>query len=192
MRRISPLPPTIGLGVPDLQNRQGRAAHGWVGSTPTPLHLMARHLLAAALVVLVLAGCGGSSSSESQGDKAVAARWASGLHSWGSAMNHSIDGISLLFSRPADVRGIQAGNHRVGVLLTRYTQALAGCSARVERLGVAPATLSLARGEALHACIRARSGPAEQHERTACGGRGRCPSRRTRRLAGLGPNSPIG
>ena len=115
---------------------------------------MTRHLCAAALVALVLAGCGGGSGTrETQADKEAVAQWANGLHSWGSAMNRSINGISLLFSRPADVRGIQAGNHRVGALLARYDRTLAGCSARVRQLGAAPVPLALARGEALHACV---------------------------------------
>ena len=104
---------------------------------------------------MVLAGCGGggSGSNTAARDKAAAARWASGLHAWGNGMNHVIDGISILFSQPADVRGIQAGSHRVGVLLARYEQTLANCSSRVQRLGAAPATLELARKEALHACV---------------------------------------
>jgi hypothetical protein len=116
---------------------------------------MIRHLLAAALVAVALAGCGGggSSTSGSEADKAVAARWATGLHAWGSAMNRSINGISILFSQPSDVRGIQAGSRRVGVLLARYERTLANCSSRVRRLGAAPASLTLAKGEALHACI---------------------------------------
>jgi len=68
-------------------------------------------------------------------------------------MTRAIDGISLLFSRPADVRGIQAGDRRVGAVLARYERTLASCSARVERLGVPPASLELAKREALHACI---------------------------------------
>lgn len=104
---------------------------------------------------MVLAGCGGggSGTKTSEQEKAVAARWANGLHAWGKGMNHVIDGISILFSQPADVRGIQAGSHRVGLLLTRYEQTLAACSSRVHRLGAAPASLELARKEALHACI---------------------------------------
>jgi hypothetical protein len=104
------------------------------------------------IVVFVLAGCGGSSGTEAQ-DKAAEARWAAGLRQWGSGMTRAIDGISILFSRPADVRGIQAGDRRVGARLARYERTLAACSARVERLGTPPASLVLAQREALHACI---------------------------------------
>jgi hypothetical protein len=58
-----------------------------------------------------------------------------------------------MFSRPADVRGIQSGDARVARMLRRYERTLAECSTRVERLGTPPATLDLARREALHACI---------------------------------------
>jgi len=56
-------------------------------------------------------------------------------------MNHVIDGISVLFSQPADVRGIQAGSRRVNLLLARYENKLAGCSVRVASLGSPPASL---------------------------------------------------
>jgi len=107
------------------------------------------------LLVVMLAGCGGggAGTKASAQEKAAAARWAHGLHAWGTGMTHVIDGISIIFSQPADVRGIQAGSHRVGVLLARYEQTLGGCSSRVRRLGAAPASLELARKEALHACI---------------------------------------
>jgi hypothetical protein len=104
------------------------------------------------VVVFVLAGCGGSSDTKAQ-EKAAEAQWAAGLRQWGSGMTRAIDGISLLFSRPADVRGIQAGDRRVGARLARYERTLAACSARVERLGTPPASLVLAQREALHACI---------------------------------------
>jgi hypothetical protein len=68
-------------------------------------------------------------------------------------MTQAINGISLLFSRPADVRGIQAGDRRVGAMLARHERTLADCSARVERVGSPPASLVLAKREALHACI---------------------------------------
>jgi hypothetical protein len=68
-------------------------------------------------------------------------------------MTHAIDGISVLFSHPKDVRGIQAGDPRVAAVLAGYERTLAGCSARVERLGAPPATLVLSKREAMHACI---------------------------------------
>jgi hypothetical protein len=83
----------------------------------------------------------------------VEARWAGGLRQWGSGMTRAINGISLMFSRPADVQGIQAGNRRINARLDRYEQTLAECSLRVERLGAPPASLMLAKREALHACI---------------------------------------
>jgi hypothetical protein len=117
---------------------------------------MGVRVAAVALLVLVLAACGGRGSGTSQGTTthaaAVAARWSSGLHAWGTRMNRAIDGLSVLFSQPADVRGIQAGNARVGAILTRYEQTLDACSIYVARLGTPPAALVLARREALHAC----------------------------------------
>jgi hypothetical protein len=68
-------------------------------------------------------------------------------------MRRAIDGISVLFSSPADVRGIQAGEHRVGQKLRSYERALAGCSERVRRLDTPPESLVLAQREALHACV---------------------------------------
>ena len=68
-------------------------------------------------------------------------------------MKGAINGISVLFSQPADVRGIQAGNHRIGAALLRYEETLAQCSSRVKRLGSPPASLVLAKREALHACV---------------------------------------
>jgi hypothetical protein len=103
-----------------------------------------------AVVVLMLAGCGGGGKSHA--DQAAAARWATGLHAWGSRMRGAINGISVMFSRPADVRRIEAGDRRVAAMLARYERTLAGCSDGVHRLGVAPSTLVLARDEALHAC----------------------------------------
>jgi len=68
-------------------------------------------------------------------------------------MQRAIDGISVLFSRPADVRRIQAGEPGVGRVLRRYERTLAACSDRVRRLGTPPDSLVLAHREALHACV---------------------------------------
>ena len=106
-----------------------------------------------AIVVFVLAGCGGGSSTKSSADRAAAARWAGGLRAWGSGMTRAIDGISVLFSSPKDVRGIQAGDRRVAAVLARYERTLAECSARIERLGAPPVALVLSKREAMHACI---------------------------------------
>ena len=74
------------------------------------------------------------------------------MRQWGSGMTRAINGISVLFSRPAAVRGIQAGDRRIEETLTRYERTLASCSAQVRRLGTPPATLVLPEREALHAC----------------------------------------
>lgn len=88
----------------------------------------------------------------SANDRAAATQWAGGLRQWSLRMTRAIDGISVMFSRPADVRGIQAGEPRVGRRLRVYERALAACSARVRRLGAPPEPLLLAQHEALHAC----------------------------------------
>src|SRR5205823_3934049 len=121
-RSPEPPRPTIRRTGADLQHRRGLAT--------------------VAILVFVLAGCGGGSSVSSQ-EKVTAARWASGLRHWGSGMTRAINGISVLFSQPAAVRGIQAGDRRVEQTLARYERTLAGCSAQVRRLGAPPAELVL-------------------------------------------------
>jgi hypothetical protein len=116
------------------------------------MDLTMRQLAALALVVCVLAGCGGGSTTAA-GNGTAAAQWSGGMRQWGLEMQRAIDGISVLFSRPADVRGIQAGERRVGQKLRRYERALAACSERVRQLGAPPASLVLAQREALHACV---------------------------------------
>jgi hypothetical protein len=114
-----------------------------------------RHLAALVFVVCVLAGCGGggSATSTSAEKGATAAQWAGGLRRWGLGMQRAIDGLSVLFSRPADVRRIEAGEPRVGRTLRRYERTLAACSERVRRLGTPPTSFVLAHREALHACV---------------------------------------
>jgi len=113
-----------------------------------------RHLAALALVVCVLAGCGGGSATSTSAEKgADAAQWAGGLRRWGLGMQRAINGISVLESRPADVQRIEAGEPRVGRKLRRYERTLAACSERVRRLGAPPESLVLAHREALHACV---------------------------------------
>jgi hypothetical protein len=115
---------------------------------------MAARVLALTLLVLALAACGSNDAHKSQSNAArAAAQWSGGLRHWGSRITDAIDGISLLFSQPSSVRGIQAGNLRIGAMLAKYERTLAACSARVERLGTPPASLVLAKREALHACI---------------------------------------
>jgi hypothetical protein len=120
---------------------------------PVAMDLTRRHLVALlALLACLLAGCGGGSTTTSATDRTAATQWSGGLRQWGLGMRRAIDGISILFSRPADVRGIQAGEPRVGRTLREYERTLAACSARVRRLGTPPESLVLAQHEALHAC----------------------------------------
>jgi hypothetical protein len=113
------------------------------------------HLAVLALLTCFLAGCGGggkSGTTSSAAGGAAKTEWAAGMREWSLGMRRAIDGISVIFSRPADVRGIQAGDRRVGRTLRQYEQALANCSARVRRLGPPPEQLQLSQHEALHAC----------------------------------------
>jgi hypothetical protein len=114
-----------------------------------------RQLAVLALLTCLVAGCGGSGKSgttSSAAGRAATAQWSAGFREWSLGMRRAIDGISVLFSRPADVRGIQAGNQRVGRTLRQYERTLANCSARVRRLGTPPESLQLSKQEALHAC----------------------------------------
>jgi hypothetical protein len=116
---------------------------------------MHRRVLAAALLVVILVACGGEGggSSTQETTSAATVRWQAGLRAWGTDMRGAINGISLLFSRPADVRRIESGDLGTGAALRRLERALAACTARVQRLGPAPPPLRLARAEALHACV---------------------------------------
>ncbi len=67
-------------------------------------------------------------------------------------MTRAIDGLSVVFSTPSQVQGIQAGDRRVGAKLARYEKTLAQCSTRIRRLGAPPTSLVLAQREAMHAC----------------------------------------
>ena len=115
---------------------------------------MVTRRLAPVLLVLVLAACGGNGGKPAaKAEAAASAKWAAGLHRWGAGMTGAIDGLSVLFSQPADVRGIQAGSTLIATTLARYERVLSQCSARVRRLGPPPASLLLAQHEALHACV---------------------------------------
>jgi hypothetical protein len=116
---------------------------------------MHRRVLAAALLVVILAACGGEGgdSSTQQTTSAATVRWQAGLRAWGTGIRGAIDGISLLFSRPAAVRRIESGDVGTVAALRRLERTLAACTARVERLGAAPPPLRIARAEALHACV---------------------------------------
>lgn len=73
-------------------------------------------------------------------------------------MNAAVDALSLVFSSPADVRGIQAGDKKVGAKVTAIELTLLACTARVTALGVAPAALLPARAQALIACKQLEQG----------------------------------
>jgi hypothetical protein len=109
---------------------------------------------AAALIILSLAGCGKSAAKKQQdaAAAAAAAHWRSGLTHWGASMQGAINGLSVLFSDPASVRGLQAGDKRTGAKLARFEHTLSGCTAAVERIGSAPAAFAASRREALRAC----------------------------------------
>jgi hypothetical protein len=107
---------------------------------------------AAALLVLALAACGGDGGHGSDASKVAAAHWAGGLRHWGAGMTGAINGISILFSRPARVLEIQSGAPRTSATLRAYERALSTCDVGVKRLGKAPATLGAARAQALRAC----------------------------------------
>src|SRR5690349_16193733 len=103
------------------------------------MNLTKRHLAALALVACLAAGCGGGKpGTSSSAEHAASTQWAGGIRQWGHGMRQAIDGISVLFSHPAAVRGIQAGERRVGLQLRQYERMLGGCSARVRRLGAPP------------------------------------------------------
>jgi hypothetical protein len=172
---------------------------------------MAARVVALTLVVLVLAACGGTDAHTSQSDAAKIGGGAMerGPAAVGASITGVIDGISLLFSRPADVCGIQAGDRRVGARLARYERTLAAYSARVDRLGTpglaraakarsaARAFISLERAAVLIrkgiAAFQHDLGPQLLNGMGAAGrGRRRHPSGPARPRPGLGPNRPFG
>src|SRR5262249_11823515 len=97
-------------------------------------------------------GGGKAGKTSSEAGRAATTEWTSGFREWSLGMRRAIDGISVIFSRPADVRGIQSGDRRVGRMLRQYERTLAGCSARVRRLRTPPESLRLSQNGALHAC----------------------------------------
>jgi hypothetical protein len=154
-RHVRLLPASISLASSKVKVIAGEGGDRVCGVAPCSVASTHLRVGAAALAAAVVAGCGAGSDSgtKTRATDAAVAKWAVGLRAWGSGMNTAINGISILFSRPASVRGIQSGNARVGRQLRNYERTLAACSTRVERLGEAPAALELARKEALHACI---------------------------------------
>jgi hypothetical protein len=73
-------------------------------------------------------------------------------------MTKAIDGLSIVFSTPADVRGIQAGNKKVESKLAAFENVLFRCTQRVDSLGEAPPVLVPSRAEALAACKNLEKG----------------------------------
>ena len=119
-----------------------------------------RRLPLAVLIVLALAACGGSAAKQRQ-EKATAAaeaQWRTALTSWGTSMTRALNGISVVFSQPAQVKGIEASDPRTLARLRRLEQTLLGCTVAVTRLGDAPATLADSHREALHACLALEQG----------------------------------
>ncbi len=80
--------------------------------------------------------------------------------SWGASMTRAIDGISLIFSQPSSVRGVESGDRRTAVKLHRLENALSGCAAAIQKLGEAPATFAGAHRQALRACAALQHGSA--------------------------------
>lgn len=114
---------------------------------------MNKRALAALLVVLSLAACGGGGKPKpTAAETAATAQWRAGFVTWGKQMQGAINGISVLESRPADVRGIQSGDPKIAAKLRTYEQTLFGCHATIENLGTTPATFLPARVQALRAC----------------------------------------
>jgi hypothetical protein len=120
---------------------------------------MGSRLPAAALIVLALAACGGHTAKK-QVPTAAEAHWRSGLVSWGASMRQAINGISVLFSQPSSVRGVESGDRRTAAKLRGFEDRLSGCAAAIQQLGDAPTTFTTARHEALRACAALQHGAA--------------------------------
>jgi hypothetical protein len=91
---------------------------------------------------------------------AAEAHWRSGVVKWGTSMTRAINGVSVLFSRPASVRGIDAGDRRTAAKLRRFEDTLSGCATAIQRLGNVPLTFTTAHHEALRACAALQHGAA--------------------------------
>ncbi len=91
---------------------------------------------------------------------AAETQWRSGLVKWGASMRVAINGISVLFSQPASVRAIEAGNRRTAVKLRRFEDTLSGCAAAIRRLGGPPPIFAVAHHQALRACAALQHGAA--------------------------------
>jgi hypothetical protein len=75
-------------------------------------------------------------------------------------MTRAINGVSVLFSQPASVRGIDAGDLHTAAKLRRFEDTLSGCATAIQRLGNVPATFATAQHEALRACAALQQGAA--------------------------------
>jgi hypothetical protein len=124
-----------------------------------------RPLAALVLVVLVIGligtGCGSSgttATTTSAAAKEAQQRWLVGLRAWSHKMRLTLDGISVLFTSPESVRGIEGGSRNVDAQLARYVNTLATCSVLVRALDPTPVALGLARHYALRACESLEAG----------------------------------
>jgi hypothetical protein len=117
-------------------------------------------LAAVALLALMVAACGGNAAKQQQqtADAAAAAHWRIGLTHWGATMVSAIDGISLVFSNPASVRGLQSGDKRTIARIDRLEHTLLGCTSALERIGPVPVALAASRREAQLACASLERG----------------------------------
>jgi hypothetical protein len=123
---------------------------------------MTRRILASASIVLALTACGGNAEKkkENAANAAVAAHWRTGLRHWGVTMTKAINGLSVIFSRPSDVLGIQSGDKVIAARLSTFESTLFACTQTVTGLGAAPTALLTARAEALSACTQLQKGAA--------------------------------
>jgi hypothetical protein len=121
---------------------------------------MGRRLPAAALIVLAVAACGGHTAKTPPPPTAAESHWRSGLVKWGASMRSAIDGVSVIFSQPSSVRGVESGDRRTAVKLRRLENALSGCATAIQKLGEAPATFAVAHHQALRACAALQHGSA--------------------------------
>ena len=116
-----------------------------------------RRSTALALVLVVIgpaaAGCGSSGTgTTTTTSKQAEQRWLVGLRAWDRQMRLTLDGISVLFTSPNAVQGIEGGSPGVDAQLAHDVHILATCSARVRALDLAPSTFAAARQYALRAC----------------------------------------
>ena len=73
-------------------------------------------------------------------------------------MRLTLDGISVLFTSPDAVRGIEGGSSPADSELTRYVRILATCSGLIRALGSPPSPFVPAHHYALRACTSLEDG----------------------------------